>query len=213
MSEHKTIHEAMAAAFGEMPDVELDGVNPHFKSRYATLGNIVRTIRGTMAKHGLFVRQAVTENESGCPGITTEIVHKTGEAIQFGTVYIPGCKPDAHGRGSALTYARRYGLAIALGIVDAADDDGNASLGSGDNKPARREVKQPATIGSRAYLAAVQERSGITADADIKALANSILKKLGIDKAGAKVEDWKRAIEAVNKADDLIKWVSAKDAE
>jgi hypothetical protein len=62
--------------------------------------------------------------------VTTRLIHSSGQWIEFGPLTVPMSKQDAHGVGSATTYARRYGLSAALGIV-ADDDDGNAAVGNG----------------------------------------------------------------------------------
>lgn len=70
--EHKTIHEAMAAAFAEMPDIDLDGVitSSRFTSRFATLGNLIRKTRPVLARHGLWITQHQTQRtDDGCRDI------------------------------------------------------------------------------------------------------------------------------------------------
>jgi hypothetical protein len=55
--------------------------------------------------------------------------HESGEERSLGKLFVPANKKDAQGFGSALTYARRYGLMTAFG-VPAEDDDGNAAAAS-----------------------------------------------------------------------------------
>jgi hypothetical protein len=42
-------------------------------------------------------------------------------------------KHDAHGYGSATTYAKRFSLAAAVGVIVDDDDDGNAASGKDKN--------------------------------------------------------------------------------
>jgi hypothetical protein len=57
---------------------------------------------------------------------------------------MPLAKPDAHGVGSAITYARRYALAAMVGIAPE-DDDGNKAIEKDDRKEV--EVMSDGQIG------------------------------------------------------------------
>ena len=50
-------------------------------------------------------------------------------------------KQDAHGIGSAITYARRYTLMAVAGVAPE-DDDGNAAVGKSDKKE-KVKVEKP----------------------------------------------------------------------
>jgi hypothetical protein len=69
------------------------------------------------------------------------LLHKSGEFIAE-TLRMPVNKWDAHGIGSGITYARRYGLMSMLGIA-AEDDDGNASV-ERVSVPTPQPLKKPA---------------------------------------------------------------------
>lgn len=120
------IAAALSKAQGEMKPAAKDATNPHFKSKYADLAANVEAARGPMAKHGLSVVQEPTTTERGI-AVATRLLHSSGQWIQFDPLTVPLSKADAHGVGSATTYARRYALGAALGIV-ADDDDGNAAV-------------------------------------------------------------------------------------
>jgi hypothetical protein len=60
---------------------------------------------------------------------------------------IPVTKQDAQGYGSAMTYAKRYSLAAALGVVADEDDDGNAASHPRNGKqPSSENSNERATI-------------------------------------------------------------------
>lgn len=102
-----------------------DGNNPHFKSKYATLDNILDTIKPFLKEAELVVMQG-TETVDRKIDCTTRVFHSSGEWIEsVATVYADKATPQ--GYGSAITYARRYGLATALGIGLMDDDDANAA--------------------------------------------------------------------------------------
>lgn len=102
-----------------------DKTNPHFRSQYADLGNVVDAIKPAIAKHGLSFIQRCHDNEAGAK-VETLILHESGEWISCGIIAVPASKHDAQGFGSALTYARRYSLSAAFGVAPE-DDDGNAA--------------------------------------------------------------------------------------
>jgi len=197
-TEHKTIHAAMAAAYAEMPAVEPDASNDHFRSKYTTLGVIIAKVRPVLAANGLFAiqRAGVVYGEDGKPtghvSATTTIFHKGGEFIDFGSCVVPAAKNDAHGYGSALTYAKRYGLAAALGITDVEDDDGNGSI---EPKSGRREVVET-HAGKKAFAAAVANATGHDGQ-NLTAACRAACLQLEIDPTTEDSDAWKRGIEAV----------------
>jgi hypothetical protein len=117
------ISAALVKAQGELNAVSKDGNNPHFRSKYATLQNIVESTRDTLRKHGLAVVQTFGETDGTYINLNTTLLHESGEYIS-GTLTMRPSKSDPQGLGSAATYARRYSYAI-LGLVTDDDDDGN----------------------------------------------------------------------------------------
>lgn len=119
---------AMAKAFAEIEAATKSANNPHFKSKYADLGAVIEAVKPPLIKHGLFFTQRSHPAENGV-SVETVLHHEGGEELSLGTLFVPANKQDAQGFGSALTYARRYGLMTAFG-VPAEDDDGNAAAAS-----------------------------------------------------------------------------------
>jgi hypothetical protein len=116
------IYKALSKAQSKMKGAVKDSTNPHFRSRYADLESVIDAIKAPFAECGLSYFQCVSED--GLRLITT-IAHESGETISGSVPLIIG-KQDMQGVGSAITYARRYGLA-ALAGVSQTDDDGNAA--------------------------------------------------------------------------------------
>ena len=123
------LFKAIAAFQATRPKAAMDGTNPHFRSRYATLESVTDTARQA-TKHGLSAIQLVNGDE-----VITMLCHESGEYVQSCT-RVMASKQNAHGYGSGITYARRYALAAILGIVNDPDDDGNAAASS---PPAKKE--------------------------------------------------------------------------
>ena len=99
--------------------------NPHFKSRYADLAACVEAVVESLNNNGIALTQRVSPSDNGVI-VETVFIHESGEIINCGQLHVPASKHDAQGYGSALTYARRYSLMAACGIVPE-DDDGNAA--------------------------------------------------------------------------------------
>jgi hypothetical protein len=74
--------------------------------------------------NGIAVFQPTGEDEAG-RFVRTILAHSSGETIECRVPLIVG-KNDMQGYGSAVSYARRYGLMSMAGIAPE-DDDGNAA--------------------------------------------------------------------------------------
>lgn len=120
------IADALVKAQAAMKPAIKDSRNPHFNSRYADLASVWDAIREPLTSNGLSVIQMVGSNELEKTTLTTRVTHVSGEWIES-TWQIPVGKQDPQGLGSAISYARRYALASAIGVVQD-DDDGNAAM-------------------------------------------------------------------------------------
>lgn len=127
MSEDK-ICAAYVAAFAELEAATKTASNPHFKSKYADLPTVIDAIKPHLSKHGLAFMQMPKPSEGGI-SIETILIHTSGDKLSMGVLFVPANRQDAHGYGSALTYARRYALQTCFGLPTE-DDDGNAAVKS-----------------------------------------------------------------------------------
>jgi hypothetical protein len=118
---------ALAKAQGQMGPAIKDASNPFFKSQYADLASVVAAIKTPLSTNGLAYVQATDIDETGTVIVETMLMHASGEWIGSRLPIRPA-KADAQGVGSALSYARRYGLQALVG-VPSDDDDGNAAVG------------------------------------------------------------------------------------
>jgi len=121
---------ALALAQSEVENATKGSVNPHFKSRYADLAEVLNTVRPVFAKHGIAIIQS-TGFSDGLVSVTTALVHKEGGYVTSVASCTPA-KVDAQGVGAATTYLRRYSLAAATGVAQE-DDDGQSAA---HNRPA-----------------------------------------------------------------------------
>ena len=113
------IAKALSKFQASMVNVTKEAENPYFKSSYASLGNIIDTIRKPMGENGLAFAQFPIEDNR----LVTLLMHTSGEYFQSVVKMFPkDSTPQA--QGSAITYMRRYALSAILGIATE-DDDGN----------------------------------------------------------------------------------------
>lgn len=126
-TEDKASITAMAALLGaqrEFPPMKRDAVNPHFRSKYLTLDEIVSCLWPVLHKHGL-VPHWRTEQEGERLSVTFILHHvESGDALQNSLV-VAESGVNAQRMGSNLTYLRRYTAVPLLGIAPDEDDDGN----------------------------------------------------------------------------------------
>lgn len=114
--------------------------NPAFRSRYADLAACIEAVVDALNSNGLAVMQRPKPCDKGVT-VETVFVHESGEILNGGELSVPAAKQDPQGYGSALTYARRYGLMAACGIAPE-DDDGNA--GTQATQQARQQQRPAA---------------------------------------------------------------------
>lgn len=114
--------------------------NPFFKSRYADYGAVLEACKDPLNDNGFSVVQPPDIIEvSGKSYIETVLLHESGEWISGVTEVISAKQNDPQAQGSAITYARRFGLESLLGLPRE-DDDGNAA--SGKQSPPKNTTPQ-----------------------------------------------------------------------
>ena len=147
---------ALSLSQGEIENASKNAANPHFKSKYADLAEIINCVRPVFSKHGLSVMQ-FPSYEGGVVSVETVIAHKSGQWMS-GTISAPVSKQDAQGVGSATTYCRRYALAAAACLAQE-DDDAESAIGR--KVPARPVAT--ITDNQVADLEAIMEQVGTDA--------------------------------------------------
>ena len=118
-----TLIEAKLAARKGFTELKKTGFNPHFKSNYSTLGDIMDACSEALTANGIDVSHimSVTDGVTLC---TCRLTHNDGEAMESS---LPGATGTPQQMGSAITYNRRYTLQALLGLEGdpQAEDDGN----------------------------------------------------------------------------------------
>jgi hypothetical protein len=128
----KSIAAALIGFHKEVGKIGKDSKNPFFKSSYASLSNILDGINEPLVNNGL----SIVQFPEGDNGLTTRLCHSSGEWMES-TYSMKPAKDDPQGRGSAITYQRRYAIGAILSLNIDADDDGNQA-----SKPVQRQQPQ-----------------------------------------------------------------------
>lgn len=106
-----------------------------FSYNYSPLDEILSLIRPLLSKEGLSIVQAPVMKD-GLVGVTTTLLHKSGEWMEFEPILLKLDKQSAQGAGSAITYSRRYAISSILGISSEDDDDANSIEPAQENSKA-----------------------------------------------------------------------------
>lgn len=139
------IAAALVAVQVEIENPHKTSENPHYRSKYADLTEIINTVRPVLSSHGIAIVQS-PGMQNGMASVETILLHISGEWIR-GCASSPISKNDPQGVGSAITYLRRYSLAALLGLGQE-DDDGNAASrtaaeeGKASDQSSRRSGKK-----------------------------------------------------------------------
>lgn len=104
--------------------------------KYANLEDTLQDyVRPVLTKYGMSVFQSLKTDENGRVGVSTVLLHETGEYIESDYVYCDVVVPinndgkkiltEGQATGVCITYLRRYSLNAALGINGDKDTDGS----------------------------------------------------------------------------------------
>jgi len=135
MAVERNMVKDLIAAQRACEKLSKDAVNPHFKSKYATLDSVRDAVKEAFWSNGFAITQEGIVREDGLPLMRTALRHVSGQMVASDVPLIATDNPQK--LGGAITYARRYGLQCVAFVVAEEDDDGNAaSAPAGSKKPA-----------------------------------------------------------------------------
>lgn len=149
----KILAKAMLQAHDEMPVIENNAINPHFRSNYATLDTIIKQCRPIFSKHGI----AVLEYSSGDLQKLSLIHAESGDELNSSIEL--RCKDASNPQQlkSAQTYARRMLWLSAAGVCPVDEDD--------DGNQASQEPQKPVKQGKVGLPQATVEAFGAEGEA------------------------------------------------
>ena len=185
---------ALVKAYSEITSAEFDKVNPHFKSKYASLESVIKAVKPSLVKNGILYRQVSKYTENGI--CIETIFHGHGAELPTGEIFLPVDKRTAQGFGSALTYARRYSLSLACGIGSEEDDDGNQAEKEVGKKsvPKKTPVKKAEPVKEEAPV----EKEQVKDEAWAKAFVEGFVKFLVVCKTEEEIKGLYKANGDIN---------------
>lgn len=149
-SEVNEIYAALAKAQASMAAASKDGANPHFRSSYTTLAGLVDAVRGPLTSNGIcWTHQPMLIDGVLC--VRTKLGHSSGQHLACDVPIETGPKGGMQAIGSAMTYAKRYGLSSLAGVASRDEDDdaetaegrGNGGPRQGGRSPSRPPDRSP----------------------------------------------------------------------
>jgi hypothetical protein len=167
----KNIAGALVKFQASVSKVSKESNNPFFKSKYASLANILDTIQKPLSECGLAISQFPDAN-----ALTTIIVHaESGEWMESSYVMPVAKQNDPQAMGSAMTYARRYALGSILNLNIDDDDDGEKAMGR--QLPKRDELtpKHPSWAKAVEHLKTGGLMTDITSKFDVSPANQKLL--------------------------------------
>jgi hypothetical protein len=132
------IAKALVQFNAAMGKVVKSTTNPFFKTKYASLPDILDAIAEPLEKSGLVIIQVPDGDSLECC-----LVHAESGQFICGRAQMKPVKSDPQSIGSAITYQRRYNIASILNLNIDDDDDGNAAslnMSVDDENAARHKV-------------------------------------------------------------------------
>ena len=127
------IYTRYIKAWSAVRNPDLDGTNPHFKNRYATLRATLGAVRDACESVGLAYQQLLTACDDGSYVLCSSVMDADGDFMPLSEFPVE-TPPNAQAFGSEMTYKKRQQAQADWGIVGEEDDDGEAAVA---NKPAR----------------------------------------------------------------------------
>lgn len=121
MKSTDTLINALVKAQQEIDHVVQDANNPFFKSDYASLKEVIDSVKKPLNSNGILLQQVSHDCENGV--CIETIFHGHGGSLSSGKVSIPATKQDSQAYGSAYSYAKRYSLLMACGVATKKEDD------------------------------------------------------------------------------------------
>lgn len=139
-----TMAQALIAWHKTNPVAPKNGSNPHFRSSFSTLEDVITCVN-TAAEFGLTFAQAndfiITEQGGVVEFIETIMMHESGDSVHARTLIKVKDATNPQSMGSGITYAKRYGLQAMFGIASE-DDDGNNATGSDGKQTLRTGIEK-----------------------------------------------------------------------
>lgn len=125
--------------------------NTYFRSKYATLNDVLSIVKPKLNDHGIFLSQDCGVDQYGHFVKTIIVDVASKEILQGRRPFLVDGKDDQKLAGSE-TYARRYAI-MELLALETTDDDGETAVGRGSNGhsvAATKSASEQMVVGQKA---------------------------------------------------------------
>lgn len=97
--------------------------NPHYRSKYAKLEDVVKACRPTLTKHGITISQFPLTHDDGTDRLVTWLAHGGSEQFLKSCVTINHDKRNIQDLARYTTYLKRIVYSSMVGVVIGEEDD------------------------------------------------------------------------------------------
>lgn len=169
-------NEAFVKAISECENVTASRINPHFRSKYFGLADLLLAVKPVLGRYGLAAFQVPCSNADRV-WISTSIIHTSGHNWNCGELGVAAAGLTQQNIGSVFTYLKRYALSTCLGVAsELEDDDGNQA-----SKPSQPYAKPSSPI-PQAYTKPQPSGNwvadlGLTTEASTKVATDLLISK------------------------------------
>lgn len=133
-----TLAEKFINSWTNIENPELDGFNPHFKNKYATLKATFKVIREACVPFGLMYQQQLKEMADGSYRLVSSIRDDANATMELSTFPVENV-PNSQAFGSEMTYKKRQMAQCDWGIVGEEDEDGEAAAAAQSQSKPRQQ--------------------------------------------------------------------------
>lgn len=146
-----TPYEALVKAISECENVTASRINPHFRSKYFGLADLLAEIKPVLGRYGLAAFQVPCSNADRV-WINTSIIHISGHIFNCGELGVNAAGLNQQNIGSVFTYLKRYALSTVVGVAsELEDDDGHQAskppVQAYQAKPIQTQQPKPKSSG------------------------------------------------------------------
>jgi hypothetical protein len=171
-----TAHQALILAVNGCHNVSAQKVNPHFRSKYFGLAELLDIVKPTFAKYGLAIVQ-IPSTEDGRISIRVQIYHTSGHCFHFESVGIKSEGLNLPALGSAMSYLKRYQLATLCGVAADLEDDDGSSVSKQQQSYASSVAKQQTAPAKPAAKPDAPWFDWLTTEAEQQAAQGILIRK------------------------------------
>ena len=143
MTDDKTLPQRFTEAWASIENPELDGTNPRFNNRYATLKSTLAVVRAACKPAGIMYLQTL-RHEDDAFVLRSAVMDAKGDLMTLSEFPVENV-PNSQAFGSEMTYKKRQQAQADWGITGEEDEDGEAITAAQTGKAGKDSKKAKST--------------------------------------------------------------------